>query len=377
MAIDHQRRALLCALPGAAAFALLPGLARAAVPGETQYEVLTCWSDDPLRPRAFHAGLLSAPQRALSLPARGHAVQWHPRNRTSAFVAARRPGSFLVHWRIADGEVLARFDAEDDLYFEGHIAFDAGGKRLFATETDAFTGEGRIGVYDADTLERIDAWPTHGIGPHEVTLLSNGLLAVANGGILTLPETGRVKRNLDTMDPSLVLLDPRDGTLLEQHRLPDHRMSIRHIAQADDGTIGVALQNEGEERLPLFAFLKNGRLHYGEADEDVLNRCGTYAGDIAALGDHFAVSCTLGGVTAIWNSRGKAIAQAPTPRVCALAPMKGGWFASADVGTSWCISMNGKIRNTSRHDIAWDNHAIMVPVTDTMPSKRVAPNLKH
>jgi len=359
MGIDPRRRALLCALPSAATLALSPALARAVAPAESdKFEVLTCWSDDPQRPRSFHAGLQSAPQHALSLPARGHAVQWHPHDRTSAFVVARRPGSFLVHWRLADGKELARFEAEDDLYFEGHITFDASGKRIFATQTDTFTGSGQIGVYDADTLERIDAWPTHGIGPHEVRLLSNGLLAVCNGGIQTLPETGRAKRNLDTMDPSLVLLDPRDGTPLEQYKLPDHRMSIRHIAQAEDGTIGVALQNEGDELLPLFAFLKSGRLNYGEANEQVLTACGTYAGDIAALDGHFAVSCTLGGVTAIWNSRGKAIAQAPTPRVCALAPVTSGWLASADAGMLWQLSADGKMLGASRGEVAWDNHAV-------------------
>ena len=65
--------------------------------------------------------------------------------------------------------------------------------------------------------------------------LESRRLAVANGGILTLPETGRVKRNLATMDSSLALIDPLSGAVTEQFRLPDRYMSIRHPGRSAHG----------------------------------------------------------------------------------------------------------------------------------------------
>ena len=53
--------------------------------------------------------------------------------------------------------------------------------------------------------------PSGGIGPHEILRLPGArLLAIANGGIHTRPDTGREKLNLDTMRPNLTLMD-EDG----------------------------------------------------------------------------------------------------------------------------------------------------------------------
>ena len=115
------------------------------------------------------------------------------------------------------------------------------GRILFATENDITRGQGVLGLYDAaDGYRRIGELPAHGIGPHDIALLPDGrTLAVANGGILTLPETGRAMLNLDSMQPSLNLIEAASGRLVEAQRLaPElHQLSIRHLAQAPDGLI--------------------------------------------------------------------------------------------------------------------------------------------
>ena len=99
---------------------------------------------------------------------------------------------------------------EPDRTFNGHVIATPDGTRVLTTETDLATGMGLVGVRDASTLEKLDEWPTQGRDPHELLWLSSSgraRLAVANGGIATLAETGRAKHDLPAMDPSLVVLD--------------------------------------------------------------------------------------------------------------------------------------------------------------------------
>lgn len=350
------RRRLLCALP---AGMILAGVSGPLAAAREAPSLLTCWSDSVRRPRQFRAGLVNMPGRALALPARGHDVFWHPSGDGSAVVVARRPGQFMFRWDVASGRLLARFDADDSLRLEGHVAFDHSGERILASETDLFSGAGQVGVYDALTLERVDGWASGGIGPHALRLLSDGRLAVANGGILTLPETGRVKRNLDSMDSSLALIDPLTGRLLEQYRLPDRYMSIRHVAESASGVLAVALQNEGGALRPLFARVSSGALEYGRCTAAELTRCGTYAGDIAGLGPYFAVSCSTAGATAFWDRDGTFAGAVDTPRVCALAASKRGLVATGDAGDIWMLApARPKALPSWRLPVALDNHGV-------------------
>lgn len=367
MATNLLRRRLIATLAGAAGVAGVPLRARAAAPVDARIDsrLLTCWSDTPDRPSAFHAGLLGVPARALALPARGHDIAWHPARDGSALVVARRPGTFLVRWHVATGREIARFEADDEFRFEGHLAFRPDGRVLYTTETDLITGDGRIGVFDALSLERLATWPCGGIGPHAIEWLPDGRLAVAVGGILTLPETGRVKRNLGDMDPSLSFLDGTSGRLLSQHRPADPFMSVRHIAQTADGRIAVSMQNEGQVARPLFAHLRGKQLVYGEADPGLLERCGRYAGDIVSVGEYFAVSCTMAGVTALWVANGRAGALFETNRVCATTSHGARLVVTGDGGDVWEIDpeVGAKGGSAIRHlrlPLALDNHASLL-----------------
>lgn len=364
MATDLLRRRLIAALSSGGLLATFPALAHVAhrAPDANAHALLTCWSDSPTRPAWFRAGRLDSPAAALELPARGHDIAWHPAADGSAVVAARRPGSFLVRWHVASGTELARFETDDESRFEGHLAFRPDGRVLYATETDLISGDGRVGVFDALSLERLEAWPCGGTGPHAVKWMADGRLAVANGGILTLPETGRIKRNITSMDPSLSFIDPQDGRLLTQHRPPDSFMSVRHIAQTRGGHIAVSLQNEGEVGRPLFALLDGERLRYGQAETDLIERCGGYAGDIAAIGDAFAVSCSRAGVTALWSSSGLPGPVLPTPRVCAITSHRERMLATGDGGDIWDVAVNADSLAATliKHEqlrVALDNHA--------------------
>ena len=195
------------------------------------------------------------------LPGRGHAAAAHP-TRAEAVAFARRPGAFALVIDCTSGAVLRRLDAPRGRHFYGHGAYAEDG-RVFVTTENAFeTGDGRLGLWDAEAgYRRLGEVSSGGIGPHEVVRLPGGTLAVANGGIRTHPDTGREKLNLPTMRPSLTRLRP-DGTILETVELdPQLRLaSIRHLAARADGTVAFALQWEGEEGaiVPLLGLHRRG-----------------------------------------------------------------------------------------------------------------------
>jgi hypothetical protein len=227
------------------------------------------------------------PQASVQVPTRAHEVLIESPGRLIA--VARRPGDWLLRWRPGRGEPDWVW-AEPGRAFSGHALLSADRRRLFTTETDLDNGAGLIGVRDAATLEKQAEWLTHGIDSHEL-MLDGGTLLVANGGVLTQPETGRLKRDLDRMDSSLVRLDLADGALRGQWRLADRRLSLRHLAR-HGARIGIALQAEHDnaavrETAPVLAVFDGARLRAAPSPI-ALNG---YGGDIAATEQGFAVSC--------------------------------------------------------------------------------------
>ncbi|MDA7416557.1 DUF1513 domain-containing protein [Xenophilus arseniciresistens] len=273
---------------------------------------------------------------ALSVPTRAHGVWAEPGG--TLLAVARRPGDWLLRLRMSDGKALAWSWMDGGRAFNGHVIASADGKQLYTTETDLETAEGLIGVRDAASLEKVGEWRTHGADPHELLLDADGSLLVANGGIPTLPETGRLKVELHRMDASLVRLDTRSGQLLGQWRLADSRLSLRHIAWGADAqgarVLGIALQAEHEDAAarraaPLLARF-DGRQLTAHGAAHTLNG---YGGDIAFAGGRFAVSCPRADGVALWRADGQWEGFAPLAEACPLAADRKGallWAGGRD-----------------------------------------------
>lgn len=188
--------------------------------------------------------------RELPLDGRGHDIALD-RATGEAVVFARRPGSFALAFDVHGRREPALFTPPANRHFYGHGTFSRDGRLLYATEHDNETRDGLIGIYDArGGYRRVGEFPTYGIGPHEAILLADGkTLAVANGGIETHIETGREKLNLDSMQPSLAFVDVTTGRLISQHKQNAglHKLSIRHLAQAANGSIWFGCQWEGAD----------------------------------------------------------------------------------------------------------------------------------
>lgn len=290
------------------------------------------------------------PGAALNLPTRAHGLLAEPGG--SLLVVARRPGDWLLRWhpagaaqRTSPATGTRRAQAQtqwcwmdDDQRLNGHVVRHPQRPWLITTETDRASGQGRLGVRHADTLIKWAEWSSHGLDPHQLLHSPEplgpwpaGTLLVANGGIPSQAERGRARLPQAEMDPSLVALHPDTGALLGQWRLPDPRLSIRHLAWQPAGPgrsplLGIALQAEHDDpvlraQAPVLACWDGSHLWVPEALSPAATQpLQGYGGDICALpGGGFAVSCPRAAVLACFDHQGQLTLTLAQPQACALA----------------------------------------------------------
>lgn len=288
---------------------------------------------------SYRIGVLAAPMEpgapltvlhALDVPTRAHGV--HPLPDGSILATARRPGDWLVLWHPGRPHAEPVWHWVDPTRsFNGHVIGSPDGHHLYTTETDIDTGASLVARRDAYSLETVDEWATHGVDAHELLWAPAAqgspqrTLIVANGGVPTAPETGRVKRDLHTMDSSIVRLDGSSGELMGQWRLQDPRLSLRHLAWNTDRTVlGIALQAEHDDAAtkhsaPILALFDGQTLRVATAPQAVANSIHGYGGSIAATATGWAVSCPRADGIATFAPQGDWRGLVALPEVCALA----------------------------------------------------------
>ena len=372
MAIERRRALQL--LAGSIAGSLLPARfhAEAAAPSEPLY--LSARADS-VAGDYWASGFTADGSGVLdvTLPARGHSFAVRPGEREAVHFA-RRPGRFALVLDLVRGVIAQRVDSPAGRHFYGHGVFSHDGRLLYATEND-FEGErGVIGVYDAARgYTRVDELPSHGIGPHEIALLSGGeTLVVANGGIATHPDLPRVKLNLPSMAPSLCFVDRRSGAFRRELTLDPalHRLSIRHLAVGPDDSVAVAMQYEGpaHDRVPLVAVQRGGgRLRLLQGPRVVLRAMKNYCGSVCfdPAGRTIAVSAPRGNLVTFWDvGTGRYLSSAEVSDGCGVAPgpRPGGFLASSGVGGVVVIdARSGSTRPLVLDGLGaarWDNHLV-------------------
>lgn len=332
--METDRRALLL---GTLSFVALAGPQASLLAQETggaAYVAAARLEDD-----SFAIVLLSSEGRILRevpLSARGHDIALHKESgRAVAF--ARRPGTFAAAFETHTAREPFIFNAIEGRHFYGHGAFSADGRLLYVSENDIAAGRGVIGIYDvAAGYKRIGEHQSHGTGPHEIILLGDRrTLAVANGGIDTVPEAGRAMLNLEEMRPNLAFVDAQSGDLLARHELaPElNRLSIRHIAADAHGAVWFGGQWEGESA-------ETPEL-IGRAGRDAPIRLITppaalglalkgYIGSVAASGDGSIVAASApkaGRILYIATESGAVIAESAVADGCGVAGEEGPAFA--------------------------------------------------
>lgn len=378
------RRHALAWLAGLGGWALPPGQAQAVPAGRNALRsqprdtatLAAAWETQG----SFHIGWVSlAPGRgsaaepaplgvlaSLEVPSRAHGLCPLPDG--SILAVARRPGDWLVRWRPGSkAPPQWLWQASDtqfpDRTFNGHALRGLDGRYLYTTETDVETGESVIGLRDIRTLHKLAEWPTHGLDAHELIWDTNSpggpTLIVANGGVPTAPETGRAKRDLDRMDSSLVRLHGTTGRLLGQWRLPDQRLSLRHLAWSAGGAaLGIALQAEHDDpglrhAAPVFALFDGQALQLAAdapraTDTALLLRRDLqgYGGSIVGTPQGWAVSCPRAGCVAFFDDQGHPTGHIDLSEVCALAASGAHLYAG---GAGQSVAWDGAVGQNSVH----------------------------
>ncbi|MBY6202810.1 DUF1513 domain-containing protein [Maritalea mobilis] len=304
----------------------------------------------------------------LPMPDRGHAAAAHP-ERPEAVAFARRPGNFALVIDCREGQVIARLETPENRHFYGHGAFSMGGDLLFTPENDLDTLDGVIGVWDvAAGYRRVGEFPSGGVGPHDVMRLPGSeRLVIANGGIATHPDTGRVQLNAPTMRANLAYADPESGPVeVVELDVALRQNSIRHLAMTPSGMVAAAMQwqgSEGEHPPLLFTHEQGQAPRLLSAPEDAHRQMRHYAGSVSVSGDgrELAITSPRGGLLQRFDrDSGAFLGAVALEDVCGVGPdPAGGFFASTGTGVLTRLSSDRPLAEAHTR-WAWDNHLVAV-----------------
>ena len=293
----------------------------------------------------------------IALPDRGHDITHDP-NSSHAVAFARRPGTFALVFDRSAGTPVTLIEAAEDRHFFGHGVYAPNGRLLYIAENDFDNYAGVIGLYDARSgYAKVGEFPAHGMDTHDVQLMEGGrYLAIANGGIRQHPDSGRAKLNLDHMEPSLVIVDLRDGRLVEKHAMPDEirQLSTRHMDIDASGRVWFGCQFEGpRNRHPqlLGNFRRGEEVRFLDMPGPLLEGFDNYVGSVAVNREAglVAISSPKGGRWAAFEvETGRLAYGEEIAGVCGLAPQRERFIRSTE---------NGDFAATTS-PLAWDNHII-------------------
>lgn len=361
MTAINRRTLLRCGLAGGAALAL-PGFA------DEESPALFSACDDQNGQHWLSGWSLSGKQRfKLPVPWRGHDVSLTPDGRHILFFA-RRPGRQIAVIDRIDGTLKKLIDSENGRHFFGHGAFSKDGRWLFTSENNYVDGTGTIGVYRTDDFKRVEEFPSGNIGPHQIEILSDGkTLVVANGGILTHPDTPREALNLDTMSSSLTYLDTQTGQILEQFLPQNPQMSIRHLAVSEDDTVvmGVQYQGDRSDILPLVLTHKDETtLQSLQSDDLHWLRQNQYIASVAVdPSATIAITTTpRGHGVSVWNLHQRQLLSFISLKDVAGAvyhPSSRSFLVSNGLGQVMSLDVRQPTKLQpvfSQHSLRWDNH---------------------
>lgn len=301
------------------------------------------------------------------LPDRGHDITIS-REAERGVVFARQPGTFAMVFDPTGREAPVTLTSVAGRHFYGHGVFSPDGRLLYATESDFEAAQGVVGIYDTTNgYRRIGEFPTYGTGPHEMLLMPDGAtLVVANGGIETHPDFGRAELNIETMDPSVVFIDRRDGRLVGQLRLDGglHQLSIRHMAIDGRGRVWFGCQYKGApgDKPQLVGYAtSDGVIELVELPPDTLADLRNYVGSVAASADGrtVAVSSPEGDLLVAIDVEGQRPVLVETLRNgCGLAADGNGFVATSGEGEM--VGLAGAERERRTFDFLFDNHMLRV-----------------
>ncbi|NQZ90342.1 MAG: DUF1513 domain-containing protein [Colwellia sp.] len=243
----------------------------------------------------------------IALPARGHDAIDIAGKSGRAIVFARRPGLFAFDVDFISGRIVHQIEPEKGYHFYGHGVISTKNNSLLTSENHYGTGNGYIVERDLSNYQIINRYRSGGIGPHQIALMSDDeTLVIANGGIKTHPEQPRKKLNLDSMKPNLSYLNLASGKIIEQHKLDNPQLSIRHLAVSAQDKVIAGLQYQGTKTdlVPLaISHFQGGALKYLTAPNHQWRSMSQYTASVCVdnNNDLVAISCPRADMITYWS----------------------------------------------------------------------------
>lgn len=305
---------------------------------------------------------------------RGHGATQHPTERHKVVLFARRPGTQAIEVNLLNGQIERRFSTEKNRHFFGHGVFSPDGQYLYTTEANLQTNLGVVVVRSAKDFTVLEEFSTFGIGPHELLYHpQQDTLVIANGGILTLPSSGRKKLNLDTMQSSLVYLNAHNGELIDKQLAPHEKSSMRHLSISETGEVALGIQQQrsamqDERIIPLALTHSLGQaikpLH---AEENVWLSFRDYIGSVAINSQSNMAGFTSphGDLAVFWDLTTRKLAgYYRLHDVCGLttSPDNQHFILSNSFGSIRYLNATSLQENLTKRsksvDTHWDNHLV-------------------
>lgn len=324
-----------------------------------------------------YVGLFSASAkliRSYKVASRGHAGCFSKDGRFVVFFA-RRPGTWILVVALKTGKVFTETGTVSGRHFYGHGVFNKDQSLLFVSENDYDNARGVIGVYEvAQGFKRVREFDSYGVGPHELALLSDDkTLVVANGGIETHPDYGRIKLNITTMSPRLSYIDSSSGQELKSVFPPHHQLSLRHldVNDRDHVVVGAQFQGGGDKYLPLmfhhYLYQRSNealRVLKGQPEKE-LRQLNKYIASVSFSRDGQTIISTSprGDRVSIWRLDSGWQRDVMVGDVGGVTPMglPNYVMLSSGNGQIFALSLsNYKATSLGQHKHRWDNHLLSV-----------------
>ncbi|MBL4797130.1 MAG: DUF1513 domain-containing protein [Oleispira sp.] len=178
----------------------------------------------------------------------------------SILVCSRKPGASLLKYSLS-GNLMAELKPLKNQHFEGHGIFSIDEKYIYATASDFELKQGRMLKLNSQDLTLIKDYNSGGIGPHELVWQSDKLIAIANTGVLTHPESGRKILNLSSIQSNIVLFDSQQEDIIHQWQVPKQALSARHLDRMANGDLVIGCQYKKKDQRPAciaFANIESG-----------------------------------------------------------------------------------------------------------------------
>ncbi len=304
----------------------------------------------------------------LPVAERCHGGCYRPQSR-QAVIFARRPGRHAYVLDTQSRRLQQVITAGPGHHFYGHGVFSQDERFLYATLNHYSTGQGLVRVYAADHQYRaVKDLDVDGIGPHEVRLHPDGEhLLVALGGIRTHPDYGRIKLNLDTMQPAVLMMNRNTGDIVKRWKPMDRQLSCRHLDVSSTGIAMIGYQYQGpvKNNPPLIARLdtRSGQLRELHLEPSTQRALRHYTSSVVISPTHpyAVVASPWGGRALLLNYQTGTLLQAFALMDVSgvLAEDDGTFVLSTGLGALYRVSADQpEPRLLSRQALHWDHHLI-------------------